>query len=133
MQHVFLATQTTHHCKNISTHLTNLKAAHCCGMHVPEREETWEEKHTHTQKKAFKEHQVLRVLLTRGLDYLLCVSLFSPVITREEKTLSKLREVGSRGSKTTGAGLSFFLVKTEEPGAVNVPSTLSPPPPPAHA
>lgn len=126
-EHVFLATQMSCDSKNVSTHLSNLKAADCCGMHVPEREATWEENH----KKDFREHPVLHVLFTRGLDYLLWASLFSLVITKEEKTLSKLREVGSRGSKTTGAGLSHWQ-RLRSPGLPNVPSTLSLPPP-AHA
>lgn len=126
MLHVFLATQASYGYKNVSTYLTNLKAAPCCGMHVPASEKTWEENH----KEDCREHPVLHILLTRDLDYLLWASLFFPAITREEKTLSELREVGSRGSKTTGTGLSRWWRLS--PGLSSVPTTLSLPLP-AHA
>lgn len=126
MLRAFLATQMPLGIKNVSTYLTSLKADPCCGMHVPASKRTWEENH----KEDCREHPVLHILLTRDLDYLLWASLFSPAITREEKTVSEWREVGSRGSRATGTGLSRWWRLS--PALSSVPSTLSLPPP-AHA
>lgn len=89
-------------------------------MHVPARDEMWEGKnHQGTSCTSCPLH--------KGPWLFIMSFIILPRNHKAGENISKLREVGSRGSKTTGTGLSRWWRLSQ--GLQNVPSTLSLPPP----